>query len=325
MKFTQYFGILLGALYGLGYRILCDEWSLNSVYDYYDIYSVTFIWIVPIVVGLIPILFARKEILNSRRKQFLFPFFSVLLFFVFALSTRLEDWLCVFLLSFPFLVSAGLVGLLLGSFIKRRKSNKLYSILLLPLILNPLEIYLPKNHEKFSVQSEIIINTKSRSIWNNLIEVPKINDQEYPYGFYNFIGVPRPIKSELKTMEGVDYRIGHFTDGLKLYETISEIDTLKHVNFKIHIDKSKLRDTPTDKHLLGSDYFKFENISYTISKIDTNKSKLTLNCDYILNSKMNFYASFWADRIIKDFEEKLLDILKNKIEKHHISLLDNQT
>jgi hypothetical protein len=315
MKLNQYLGILFGALYGLGYRVLCSKQNFRSAFDYYDIYSVTFIWIVPIVVSIIPILFAREEILKSKRKQFLFPFLSVLLFFIFALSTRLEDWLCILILGFPFLLTAGLVGLLLGGFIKSRKSKKLYSIVLLPFILNPFEVYLPKNFEKYSVQSEVIINSNSQNIWSILIEVPEIHEEEFDYGFYNYIGVPRPLKSELETINGVEYRIGYFTQGLKLYETISEIDSLKYVNFKIHIDKSELRDTPTDRHLLQSNYFKFENISYNITKVDENRSKLTLNCDYILNSKMNFYASFWADRIIKDFEIRLLKVLKNKVER----------
>ncbi|NOQ71764.1 MAG: hypothetical protein GQ574_07180 [Crocinitomix sp.] len=310
----QYLGILLGALYGLGFRMLCENAGPSDIYDYYDIYSVTFIWVVPIIVAIIPILFARNEILKSRWKQFFFPIFSVILFFLFALSSGLEDWLCILIIAFPFLLSAGLVGLLLGSFIKNRKSNKLYSIVFLPLLLNPLEVYLPNSQETYSVKSEIIINAHNEMVWNNLIEVPEIKADEYNYGFYNYIGVPRPIKSELEIIDGEEYRIGYFTEGLKLYETISEIDTFKFVNFKIHIDKSELRDTPTDKHLLQSDYFKFKNIAYSLLKLKNGRTKLTLNCDYILNSKMNFYANYWAERIIKDFEEKLLEVLKAKIE-----------
>jgi hypothetical protein len=313
MKNLQYLGIIIGALYGLGFRYLAEV-VIKGIYKFYDIYSITFIWILPIVIGIIPILFAREEILKSKWKQFLYPVFSVLLFFLFALSSGLEDWLCILIISFPFLIAAGVVGLIVGAYIKHRKSNKLYSIVFLPLILNPLEVYLPNSQQDYSVQSEIIINADQENIWNYLIEVPEIAEDEYEYGIYNYLGVPRPLKSELATIGDTEYRIGYFTEGLKLYETISEVDTFNYVNFKIHIDKSELRNTPTDKHLLQSDYFKFENISYTVLKLNDQQSKLTLNCDYMLNSKMNFYANFWAESIIKDFEEKLLVVLKNKIE-----------
>ena len=315
MKFTQYLGILFGGLYGFGYRLLCERESLSGVFDSYDIYSITFIWIVPIIVGIIPILFAREEILKSKWKQFVFPFFSVLIFFLFTLSSGVEDWLCILIISFPFLAVAGGVGLLLGEYLKKRKSNKLYSIILLPFILNPLEVYIPNHKDKYSVKSEIIINTKKEQVWNNIIEVPLIQDEEYDYGFYNYIGVPRPVKSKLEIIKGKEYRIGYFTEGLKLYETISKIDTLNFVNFKIHIEESELRNTPTDKHLLKSNYFKFKNISYTLNEMKAGKTKLILNCDYLLNSKMNFYASFWANEIIEDFEVRLLNVLKTKIEK----------
>ena len=311
MKITQYIGIVLGALYGVGFRLLCDRDVFGG---FYDIYSITFIWLLPIVVGVIPILFSRKEVLESRWKQFSFPFFSVLLFFLFALSSGLEDWLCILIIAFPFLIGAGIVGLLLGAIIKKYKSNNLYSILLLPLVLSPLEMHLSNHYETFYVQSEININASNISVWDNIIEVPEIMEAEYNYGFFNYIGVPRPIRSTLERVKGVEYRIGHFTDSLKLYETISKSDSLKYVNFKIHMDKSELRNTPTDKHLLQSNNFEFKNISYSLTIINREETKLTLNCEYNINSKMNFYASFWANQVIKDFEERLLESLKLKIE-----------
>ena len=53
----------------------------------------------------------------------------------------------------------------------------------------------------------------------------------------------------------------------------------------------------------------------TISQDTKYYEELKLDCDYILDSKMNYYANFWAERIIKDFENKLLEVLKKKIEK----------
>ena len=313
MKHLQYLGILLGAIYGYCFRLICENESVNDVYDL-NIYSISFIWILPIVVSIIPILFARKEILESKWKQFVFPTLSVLLFFIFTLSSGIEDWLCILIVSFPFLITAGVVGFLLAPFIKNRSTNKLYSIVLLPVILSPIESLFPNNTEQYTVESKIVIEANLQSVWDNLIEVPEIKDNEYEKGFFNHIGVPRPIKSELKTINGTEYRIGIFSDGLKLYETISQLDTLEFIEFEIHMDESKLRDLPTDKHLLNSNYFKFENISYELKEIAPNNTELTLKCEYKLNSKMNGYANFWADKIITDFESRLLQSLKVKIE-----------
>ena len=316
MKFKQYIGIILGSLYGLGVRFLLNprENNAGEIYDYYNIYTISFIWILPIVISIIPLLFAKNEILESKWKQFVFPFLSVLLFFILTLSSGIEDWLCILIIAFPFLLTAGIVGLILGPIIKNRNSNKLFSIVLLPFILSPIESMIPNKSEHFSVESKVVIETDKQTVWDNLIEVPEIKDKEYDKGFFNYIGVPRPIKSELEIINGKEYRIGYFSDELKLYETLSKVDPLRYVEFNIHISESELRDLPTDKHLLKSDYFSFDNISYKLREISPDKTELILSCDYTLDSKMNGYANFWAEKIIKDFENRLLNSLKLKIE-----------
>ena len=187
--------------------------------------------------------------------------------------------------------------------------------MLLPFILNPVESLLPNKSEKFSVETQIVINTNQEVVWENILEVPEIKEAEYNYGLLNWIGVPRPIKSKVYTTDGQKVRIGYFSEGLRLYESISQIDTLHYVEFKILLDKSRLRDLPTDKHLLQSGNFYFDKIYYRLHKINKDQTKLTLTCDYTLNSKMNGYANFWANTIIKDFEVRLLNSLKHKIEK----------
>lgn len=315
MKLTQYIGIIIGSFYGIVLRILG---GIDAVGDFYSIYSITFIWITPIVVSLIPIFISSNELYKSKLKLFFYPVFSVLLFLIIALSTGLEDMLCILILGFPFLLVAGITGLIIGTIIKNNKvDKKLYSIIFLPLFLNPIENSLPNTTEIFNIENRIIIQQNEKVVWENILEVPEIKNREYKSGFYNFVGVPRPIKSELKTIENQIYRIGYFSDNLKLVESISEIKQNHFVNFKIHIDKSELRNKPTDLHLLKSNYFNFENISYKLNKIDDNTTELILNCEYKIDSKMNSYANFWASRIINDFETRLLDALKTKLENNN--------
>lgn len=71
MKFSQYLGILLGAIYGILIRILGGTDILS---DFYNIYSITFIWITPIIISLIPIFIATNELYKSKLKLFFFLF-----------------------------------------------------------------------------------------------------------------------------------------------------------------------------------------------------------------------------------------------------------
>ncbi|MFK7921545.1 MAG: hypothetical protein AB8H47_06285 [Bacteroidia bacterium] len=314
MKYRQYLGILLGAIYGISYRLLCENTLFDGMDDYYNIYSISFLWVLPIVISILPILIGGEEVLSSKWKQFFFPILSVFLFFIIAMTSGVEDWICILIIAFPFLLAAGLVGLLAGYLLNKRNENGLFSLLLLPLLLGPVENQLPNSKEMFNVEQSIIIKASQEAIWDNIIEVPEISKDEYRSGLLNRLGIPRPIKSELKLIKGEEYRIGYFSEGLKLYETIIEEDSLVFVKFKIEIDKSELRDTPTDQHLLKSDYFKFVDISYRITALGNGDSKLRLNCNYSIESKMNSYANFWAKIILKDFEVRLLEVLKAKLE-----------
>lgn len=312
MKTKEYIGIILGGIYGLIYRFLC-ELHIDFLYDL-NIFSISFIWILPIVIGLIPILIAHEEIQDSIVKQILYPIASVVIFFLIALTSRLEDFVCILILAFPFIIMAGISGLVFSDIIKKRKSKKLFSIVLLPFLIVPFESKFSNQVDTYNVETQIIIEATKSKIWNNIIEVSEIKESEYDYGFYNYIGIPRPIKSELREIEGVQYRIGYFTADLTLFEKITQIDTFNFVEFKIELEKSLLRDLPTDKHILQSDYFQFESISYQLIEIDAEHIELRLNCEYSMESKMNWYANFWAKSIIRDFEIKLLNVLKEKIE-----------
>lgn len=307
----QYLGIFLGVIYGLLIRILGDNEILE---DYYNIYSISFLWVTPIIIGLLPILFSSNEIYKA--KIFFYPIITVILFLITALITRIEDLLCLLIIGLPFLLIAGLIGLLLGTFVKDRvKDKKLYSIILIPFLINPIENLIPNKEEIYNVSSEIIINKNKAEIFPNLLSVPTISENEFTNGFYQAIGIPRPINSEIFTNGNQIFRIGHFTDDLKLYEYVSEIKESEFVNFKIDLSKSQLRATPTDQHLLKSNDFNFENINYTLEYISDSETKIILSCDYRIESKMNFYANFWAKSIIGDFEERLLKSLKLKLEK----------
>jgi hypothetical protein len=308
--FKQYIGIILGALYGLALRFIAEIYN-----DGVEVFSITFTFIVPLIISIIPILYHSSELYKSKSKSFGYPLLSVFLFFFLTYFTRLEDLGCLVIIAVPFMFVAGIVGIITGFIIKYRlKNKKLYSIVLLPFVLIPIENILPDTTDFYSVQSKTVINQNPETIWDNIIEVPEISENEYEKGFFYYIGIPRPLYSKLENKDGKIYRIGYFSEGLQLYETISEQRENEFVNFKIDIENSILRDTPTDQHVLKGNYLKFENISYQLNPIDENKTELILTCDYKITSKMNFYADFWAEKIIKDFEVRLLQVLKNKME-----------
>lgn len=310
---SEYIGIVLGALYGLLFRLILG----NNSYDIFDsgILTYTFLFGVPIVIGVVPITFSSTEIYKSKFKQFFYPIITIVIYIITCLMTGIEDFICALIVGFPALIVAGVAGLICGSRTTEKENDKkLYSILFLPLFLFPIENVLPDKSNFFTVETSTIINNQPENIFPNLIEVPKIEQNEFKDGFYQYIGIPRPIESKSFTQNNQLVRIGKFTDDLELFEYVTELEENKYVNFKIDILKSKLRQKPTDQHVLKGKYFKFENINYRLEKINSNQTKITLSCEYQLTSKLNWYSNFWAENIIQDFEKRLLQSLKLKLD-----------
>lgn len=309
---SQYLGFILGIIYGLVFRLISDVESLDG---YYNVYSITFIWIIPTLIGLFPIMFSSSKLYLSPLKLVLYPIITICLFLITTLVTGLEDFFCLLIIGIPFFIAAGVVGILLGAYMKDKINNKrIYSIFLLPLILNPAENLIPNKSEEFKVEHSIIINKNRAEIFPNLLEVQTINEKQYGNGFFQIVGIPQPISSKMYNDGENSYRIGYFTDNFKLYESIDQSIENEFVSFQIHLDKSQLRNKPTDLHLVQSDYFKFGKISYTLISESEHTTKVILSCDYTLNSKMNTYANFWAEKIISDFEKRLLKSIKSNLE-----------
>ncbi|UUV22693.1 hypothetical protein [Paenimyroides aestuarii] len=309
---SQYAGFVLGILYGIAFRLLSDMDHLSGLYD---LFSITFIWIIPTLIGLFPILFSSNKLYLSPLKLFLYPIISVFLFLITTYLTGLEDVFCLFIMGIPCFIAAGVLGILLGAFLKDKIVNKkIYSIFLLPLILSPVENIFPNKSQVFKETHSVIIHKSASAIFPNLLEVQPINTIVYGNGFFQTVGIPTPINSKIFSKDSLLYRIGYFTDDLKLYESVEELKENHFVSFQVHLDKSELRDKPTDLHIMKSDYFKFGKISYELIPINNTTTKVVLSCEYTINSKMNFYANFWAKNIIADFEKRLLKSIKNNLE-----------
>lgn len=310
----KYGGVILGAFYGLGIRLLFGYPAKEFDFSFFSLFSITFIWVVPFVIGIIPMIFARKKQLKSVPYRVLSPAASVLLFFIFCFITRIEDLVCILIIGAPFIAGASLGGALFSLYILnyRHKKGILYSVLFVPFILGAIEEQFKNPSETFDINTSIIINTSPQNIWSNVIRVKQITNSEYNEGFFNFAGIPRPLYAELNADKIGAIRIGHFDGGLQFKETVNYWEPNKKVSFDIHVIPSSIRSTIFDKHILKGGHFKFLNATYQIEPINTNHCKLTLSSSYKLDTKINRYASFWGNWMLEDFQERLLAVIKKR-------------
>lgn len=302
-------GIILGIAYGLATRLVFGQNATLA--------SVTYLFIIPTILGIIPLMFADNDKLKSYKNIIFIPWLTVLTFFLTLFLFGIEDFICLLVLATPFFI-LGIIGALIYRIIqinKQRNKGKLLTLVLLPFLFAPIEAYIKSPSNTYLVKSEAIIEATPEKVWNNIVEVRTIEPKEYNSGFFNLIGIPRPISATVNKKELGGRRIGNFEGGLMFVETITAYEENKKVSFDIKIDPSTIRQKVFDQHVLNGNYFTFVDATYELNRLSNGQVKLTLSSSYQLTSTINFYGKFWGNIILSDFQDRLLNVIKNRCDK----------
>ncbi|KOS05080.1 hypothetical protein AM493_02800 [Flavobacterium akiainvivens] len=299
-------GILLGIVYGILTRLFMDS----------NIASITFMVAVPVVVGLIPLFFIHNEQQKSYKSLIFIPWLTILGFFLSLYLLGIEDLICFLILLVPFIV-LGTLGAFIYRFVsihKEKKKGRLLVIGIVPFLLLPLEQVFIAPSQSYTVTSTIIVNALPEEIWHNIVEVPTITNAEYTPGVFNHLGIPRPVNATVtkKAIGGI--RTGTFSGGLQFTEKIIDYTQNKRLEVSIaigHVPKSK---KVFEQHVLKGNYFTFENATYTLTPMANGTVKLSLSAGYSLTTNVNFYGKWWADMMIKDFQDRLLEVIAARCE-----------
>ncbi len=307
--FKKSIGIIAGALYAFVLRLV---FNLNALDESFSLFSVTFIWITPIVIGLIPLFFASKEQLAKWGFRIGSPVLTVIVFFIICTITRIEDLICILIIVVPYVLVAATVGLIAGEVIERIKNKRstLFSLVLLPFIISPVEQHFKRPVENYKVVTKVIIHAGADVIWKNIIRVPQIKVTEYTKGFFNYAGIPQPLYAELDKDTLGATRVGHFEGGLQFVEKVISWDRNRHIGFNISVVPSTIRNTVFDQHILKGNYFKFLQADYTLTVLPDGQTELALSSSYQLSSHINEYGAYYGNLLLTDFQERLLQVIK---------------
>lgn len=306
-------GIIIAASYALVLRII---FNYPHGHSFWSLFSITFVWIVPIIIGIIPIFFADNDQIKSLRYWGIEPPLAVLVFLIVSLITRIEDLICIIIIGLPFFLVSWASGLVVVHLIEKYRKSKglMCFVFLVPFVLSPVEQQIPTPSDTYKVTSSVIINSTPEEVWNNIIRVRQIKKTEYSKGFFNYIGIPRPLYAELDKDTSGATRIGHFEGGLTFIETVTNWEKYEEISFNIKVNPPSIRQTVFDQHVLKGEHFRFLNASYQIKKLHDGKVKLTLISSYQLDTKINSYGAFWGNMLLSDFQDRLLKVLRSRCE-----------
>jgi hypothetical protein len=313
MKKSRLKTLLIGLIAGVVYAFA----AMQVIYHFHENVSVTYIFILPIILGAIPVLFSTKEQLNAYKSHLLLPWGITFTFFTLSFVAGLEGMICIVIIIGPFL----LLGTL-GAFIFRLarlkeegNGTKLYVSLLLPLLILGIETKFKATDQIHTVVTSIEINANKAEIWKNIKNVKAIHPNEIEPHFVHLIGVPKPINGELDKEDIGGVRKITWEKGIKFEEKITKWDDEDGFEYDINVDPQSIPPKTLDEHvMIGGKYFDVIKGSYKIDSINSNRSKVTLTCTYRVTTNLNLYSKIWADFILDDFHQMILEVIKKRSE-----------
>jgi len=306
--------IAIPTIYALLLRLLFGVTTWNGIFN---MMSKTFLFLLPSVVGALTIYFSKEENVKKASYRIFTPWIPVFAFFIITFFFAIEGWPCLLMILPIFLIASSIGGLIGGYFkLKKRDNNVYISILtLLPLLISPIENYIGTNSTPYKAYTYIDINAPADKIWRNVTRVREIKKEQDKGWLTNLLNFPRPVKAELN-FEGVGaYREAIFTNGLIFHETVTEYIDKKKMSFTIKALPHEIPLTTMDEHLVvGGKYFDVLNGTYELEKLNEKTYRLHLYSNFKLTTTFNFYASWWANNIMKDIQNNILQIEKQRAE-----------
>jgi hypothetical protein len=300
------YAIILRLIFGV------DTWK-----DLYSVMSISFLFCLPTIVGALTVYFSSIEKVQNRTYRFLVPWIPVFIFFVLTLALSWEGWAC-WIMALPLFLIAASIGGSIGAYFKlRNKDGKIYvsMLMLLPLLIAPFERMIGSIPGTYEAYTFIDINSTADKIWANVTRVKEIPEEQDKGWLTKSMGFPRPVKAELNFLGVGAYREAIFTNGLVFHETVTEYVDKKKMKFSIKAYPHEIPSTTMDEHIvIGGEYFDVLNGTYELEKLNEKSYRLHLYSHFKLTTTFNFYASWWAKWIMKDIQNNILQVEKQRAE-----------
>jgi hypothetical protein len=299
--------------------IISSIFGLESWRNLYSVMTISFLFFLPFIAGALTVYLSPLEKVKSVAYTILAPWVTILVFFFLTIVIAFEGWAC-WLMILPFFLVIASIGGLYGGYLKMKRAKRFgqlnISILIfLPFLTSPIESMIkiiPGNYEAYTY---IDINSSAEKIWSNVTRVREIKEEQDKGWLTRFLGFPRPIKAELN-YEGVGAsREAIFSGGLTFHEKVLSYEDKKKMHFSIKAFPYEIPSTTMDKHVvIGGDYFDVLDGTYELQKLNDSTYRLHLYSHFKLTTTFNFYASWWAGWIMKDIQNNILQVLKQRAE-----------
>lgn len=314
--------IALGVGYGALARLTFGlEWAWLK--DFFAAVSVTFLFVVPFVLGVLTIRFAARLGSSSWVTWVFRPWWACVLLALTFGALAWEGAICLIIAAPIYLAMSSFGGIVAGLHDRgaRRRSGDdsrymLGLVLALPFFLSPFEQRLPLRTEHRVVETSVRIEADAATVFRHLAEVSEIHAEEQSHGFFQRIGIPRPLEATLSYPGVGAVRDARFVEGIRFRETITRFEPDRSLAFTIAVDPASIAPGTLDEHVrVGGRYFDAEYGEFRIESLPSGGVILHLLSRHRIATHFNFYASLWTDAIMRDLQNGICRVIQRRSER----------
>jgi uncharacterized protein YndB with AHSA1/START domain len=307
--------VIAGAIFGVLLRLVFSgqagsRWSAMTE---------SFIYVVPIVVGMLTVYLAERQRRRSWRYYAVAPCAATALFVAGTMLMLIEGLVCAVVIIPMFAVLGALGGLVMGAVCRLTDWPKpvLYSAGVLPMLLASLGPLFPTPAEIGSIERSVVINAPAAVVWRQLNDIDNIQPDEMARAWAMRIGVPLPMSGKTRqTPQGL-VRESRWGKMVHFDEVIEEWQPERYLRWTYRFAPDSFPRQALDDHVvIGGHYFDLIDTSYTLSpEGEGGATRLTTRVQYRISTQFNFYADWAAQFLLGNLCEVGLHLYKRRSER----------
>lgn len=312
--------MVAGSVYGiLSYKLFGGNYA-GRFHHKDDLMSVSFLVLVPLVLGVLLSYYYSQRHKTSLWRTLL-VYGAPLPIVIFIAGAYLGEGIICILMGSPIIIVAALVGVGIGVLAKklayRALGKKLSIIVLLPYALLMAEQGMPTPVAIRTVDRSIFITASPEAIWQHINYPTNIQPSELAQGIAYRIGVPYPIEARTLEPRKGGMRELKWQRGVTFKEEITAWEPNRYIQWNYLFAADSFPPGSLDDHIkIGGHYFNLIDTSYRLTPLDGG-TRLDVHVTYKVSTNFNWYSAKWADYLLGDSAEAILQFYKHRSEVNH--------
>ena len=305
--------IVGGALFGVALRLV----YFNDEKGPFDPMMGGFIYLAPFAVGAVTVYLAERQVRRTWGYYLAAGFGSTALFVIGTLLILIEGWICAIVII-PLFAAMGMVGALVMGIVCRLTNwpkQTIYSVALLPVLMGAIEPTANLPTRLRTLEHTVVIDAPREVVWDQLMNVRDIRNEEVGDGIAFRIGAPAPL-SALSDQEADGQRVRRISMGKQVHFDQIELERREHeyVRWAQRFYPDSFPPGSFDEHVvMGGEYFDIDYVSYTLTSQGA-QTQLKMSLHYRVSTRFNWYAEPVARIVLGNLQEVLLGMYQQRSE-----------